>query len=78
MTEESKEQNVYASGLNILFQESTLNTMGRAMSVLDKINHKNEFAKQINRAALLDADKKTDKKLRILKRKIAEVNITNK
>ena len=78
MTEESKDQNVYASGLNILFQESTLNTMGRAMSVLDKIKHKNEFAKQINRAALLDADKKTDKKLRIFKRKIAEVNITNK
>ena len=52
--------------------------MGRAMSVLDKIKHKNEFAKQINRAALLDADKKTDKKLRIFKRKIAEVNITNK
>ena len=32
----------------------------------------------MNRAALKDADKETDKKLRILKRKIAEVNITNK
>ena len=70
---------MYATGLNILFQESTVkNTIGRAMSVLDKIKHQDAFVKQMNRAALKDADKETDKKLRILKRKIAEVNITNK
>ena len=48
------------------------------MSVIEKIKHKNEFANQINKAALKDVDKETDKKLRIFKRKIAQVNITNK